>query len=135
MPCDFSLEAYYREDARQGEEYTLHRFPSGTLGFVKPEDTSVACCMKPGTVLIVSVQDREPESAEFKRLEFPVRGHYDGVFLSQRGPMSLQDLPVGTKATVVLLAGAKAPEDADLASHALPAAIPDALQTIAEVLG
>ena len=42
--CDYSLEIYRSRPAVQGEQYTLHRFRSGTIGFVAPADCTTAVC-------------------------------------------------------------------------------------------
>jgi hypothetical protein len=49
--CDYSLEAYRTRPARQGEHYTTHRFPSGTIGFIAPGDTVTAICLAYDTKL------------------------------------------------------------------------------------
>ncbi len=43
--CDYSLEFYRSRPAQQGEKYRTHRFPSGSVGFIAPGDTSTAVCM------------------------------------------------------------------------------------------
>ncbi len=43
--CDYSLELYRSRPAQQGEKYRTHRFPSGSVGFIAPGDTSTAVCM------------------------------------------------------------------------------------------
>ncbi len=76
--CDYSLEAYRSRPARQGEHYTTHRFPSGTIGFITPGDSVTAICMAYDTKLTLEdipqtvqhalgVQAREP--VIFSRLE------------------------------------------------------------------
>ena len=49
--CDYSLELYRSRPATQEEQYTLHRFPSGTMGFVAGTDCETAVCMPAGARL------------------------------------------------------------------------------------
>ena len=49
--CDYSLELYRSRPAAQEEQYTLHRFPSGTMGFVAGTDCETAVCMPAGARL------------------------------------------------------------------------------------
>src|SRR5260221_14164716 len=46
--CDYSLELYRSRPAAREEQYTLHRFPSGTMGFVAGSDCETAVCMPAG---------------------------------------------------------------------------------------
>jgi len=43
--CDYSLELYRSRPAVQEEQYTLRRFPSGTMGFTAGYDCDTAVCM------------------------------------------------------------------------------------------
>src|SRR5882762_11616364 len=43
--CDYSLELYRSRPAVQEEQYTLHRFPSGTMGFTAGHDCETAVCI------------------------------------------------------------------------------------------
>ena len=49
--CDYSLEMYRSRPGAIGEQYTLHRFRSGTLGFVDPADCTTAVCLPAGARL------------------------------------------------------------------------------------
>jgi hypothetical protein len=49
--CDYSLELYRSRQAVNEEHYTLHRFGSGTLGFVAEGDRTTAVCMPVGVRL------------------------------------------------------------------------------------
>jgi hypothetical protein len=49
--CDYSLEMYRSRPAALGEQYVLHRFRSGTLGFVDPADCTTAVCLPAGARL------------------------------------------------------------------------------------
>lgn len=105
--CDYSLEIYNSRPARKGEEYTLHRFPSGSKGFVSPGDPATAVCIAEDTRLRLSAI---PDSAEGLTGRGPVadvtfirrdHGPYrDGVRFADGLELSLQTLPAGTAATV-----------------------------------
>jgi hypothetical protein len=106
--CDYSLEAYRTRPARQGEHYTTHRFPSGTVGFVAPGDTVTAICLAYDTKLTLDdipqtiqqtlgVQESEPVT--FCRLETSL--FQDGVRFANGTETSLQRLGTGVKAYVV----------------------------------
>jgi hypothetical protein len=106
--CDYSLEAYRTRPARQGDHYTTHRFPSGTVGFIAPGDTVTAICLAYDTKLnlddipqavrdALNVQASEPVT--FTRLETSL--FQDGVRFASGAEISLQRLGTGVKAYVV----------------------------------
>ncbi|HEX9881776.1 MAG TPA: hypothetical protein VGA65_04630 [Hyphomicrobium sp.] len=106
--CDYSLEAYRTRPAREGEHYTTHRFPSGTVGFIAPGDTVTAICLAYDTKLnlddipqqvqqTVGVQASEPVT--FTRLETAL--FQDGVRFANGAEISLQRLGTGVNAYVV----------------------------------
>lgn len=112
--CDYSLETYRSRPAREGERYTLHRFPSGTKGFVSPGDCNTAVCLAPDTRLRLSeihyndgvlIRDRgldglgPVENATFIRRDR--NAHRDAVRFDNGVEISLQWLPSGTRATVL----------------------------------
>ncbi|MEL6423711.1 MAG: hypothetical protein AAFQ42_14890, partial [Pseudomonadota bacterium] len=49
--CDYSLEAYKTRPARAGETISTQRFPSGSIGFVGPENETVCVCLAADTRL------------------------------------------------------------------------------------
>jgi hypothetical protein len=49
--CDYSLYSVKSRPAKVGDKLTTRDFGTGTLGFVAPEDVSVAVCVRPGTEL------------------------------------------------------------------------------------
>ena len=113
--CDYSLEAYRSRPARQGEHYTSHRFPSGTIGFIAPGDPVTAICMAYDTKLTLEeipqtvqhalgVQASEP--VIFSRVENDL--FHDGVRFDNGAEVTLQRLGQGVKARV---------EDALLTPH------------------
>ena len=104
--CDYSLEAYRTRPARQGEEYTTHRFPTGTVGFVASGETVI--CMAYDTKLTlenipkevqVAVGVEASEPATFCRLENTL--YQDGVRFSNGVEISLQRLGPSVRAHVV----------------------------------
>jgi hypothetical protein len=85
--CDYSLEMYRSRPAAMGEQYVLHRFRSGTLGFVDPADCTTAVCLPAGASLRLQAISRRlqrtlclgpaPEAVMF-RLPFGPGVHRDG---------------------------------------------------------
>lgn len=105
--CDYSLEAYRSRPARESERYTLHRFPSGSKGFVSPGDCTTAVCMAPDTRLrladlpqVCDLHGLQPvEEATFIRLDD--EWYHDGLKFANGLEISLQRLPAGVTATIV----------------------------------
>ncbi len=100
--CDYSLEHYKSRSATVGDDLTLVRFSSGSKGFIRPNEADCPSCIKDGHLLQVTGLDGKARTAEYCRLE---QGPYhDGLlFEDDNLPTSLQDLPVGMKATVVMI--------------------------------
>jgi len=124
--CDYSLEAYRSRPARKGEQYTLHRFASGSVGFVSAGDCTTAVCVAPDTRLRLS-ELPEPvrqlhglqavEEVSFLRQD---GGYYrDGVRFSSGLELSLQRLPVGITATISAALEQQAPKLAEPAPREL----------------
>lgn len=106
--CDYSLEAYRSRPAKTGEEYQTHRFPSGSIGFVAPGDTSTAVCMACDTKLKLEDIPAEVqatygvkanEEVTFTRVE--PGPYHDGVRFASGVEVSLQRLGPGVKGWVV----------------------------------
>ena len=106
--CDYSLEHYQSRPARQGEEYVTHRFASGSIGFVAPNEPSVAVCMtcdmrlklQDLPVLMQARLKVAPvEVVTFTRLDSGL--YRDGVRFDNGQLLSLQDLGPGLKAELV----------------------------------
>lgn len=105
--CDYSLELYRSRPAAHGEEYQLHRFRSGTLGFADPTDCATAVCMAEGVRLRLhglaeSLQvslDVGPD-AEVTMVRLPFRGntHCDAVRFANGRELLLQHLNIGVSA-------------------------------------
>jgi hypothetical protein len=105
--CDYSLEIYRSRPAVQEEQYSLHRFRSGTVGFVHPADCHTAVCMPTGARLrLEGINETVQraycvgafESVVMMRLPFRGNTHRDGVRFSDGREVLLQSLNVGVSA-------------------------------------
>src|SRR5258708_27991743 len=99
--CDYSLELYRSRAAVQEEQYTLHRFPSGTMGFVAARDCETAVCMPAGARLhLAGIGDTvqrafavtASEDAVMTRLAVTRHSHRDAVPFAH-GPHGLLQRP------------------------------------------
>ena len=102
--CDYSLELYRSRPAAQEEQYTLHRFPSGTMGFVAGTDCETAVCMPAGARLSLegineTVQRAfsigPAEAVTMTRLEVTGHAHRDAVRFANGREVLLQSLNAG----------------------------------------
>lgn len=102
--CDYSLELYRSRPAAQEEQYTLHRFPSGTMGFVAGTDCETAVCMPAGARLSLegineTVQRAfsigPAEEVTMTRLEVTGHAHRDAVRFTNGREVLLQSLNAG----------------------------------------
>lgn len=102
--CDYSLELYRSRPAAQEEQYTLHRFPSGTMGFVAGTDCETAVCMPAGARLSLegineTVQRAfsigPAEQVTMTRLEVTGHAHRDAVRFGNGREVLLQSLNAG----------------------------------------
>ena len=107
--CDYSLELYRSRPATQGEQYTLHRFPSGTMGFVAGTDCETAVCMPAGARLSLqgineTVQRAfslgPAEEVTMTRLEVTGHAHRDAVRFGNGREVLLQSLNAGVTCTL-----------------------------------
>jgi hypothetical protein len=108
--CDYSLEMYRSRPALVGEQYVLHRFRTGTSGFVEPADCSTAVCMPSGARLrLEGFSERVQHAfslgrtAEVAMIRLPDRGsmHRDGVRFADGREVLLQSLNVGLSAVLL----------------------------------
>jgi hypothetical protein len=123
--CDYSLELYRSRPATQEEEYTLHRFPSGSMGFAGSTSGSVAgtkiliedcaVCMPAGARLSLRGLNEHVQQAwgvgpaeevTMTRLEVTGHAHRDAVRFSNGREVLLQSLNAGVTCTL-------APRDLD----------------------
>ena len=102
--CDYSLELYRSRPAAQEEQYKLHRFPSGTMGFVAGTDCETAVCMPAGARLSLegineTVQRAfsigPAEEVSMTRLEVTGHAHRDAVRFGNGREVLLQSLNAG----------------------------------------
>ncbi len=105
--CDYSLELYRSRPAVQEEQYTLHRFPSGTMGFVAGTDCQTAVCMPAGARLHLegineTVQRAfsigAAEEATMIRLDVTGHAHRDALRFANGREVLLQSLNAGISA-------------------------------------
>lgn len=105
--CDYSLELYRSRPAVQEEQYTLHRFPSGTMGFVAGTDCETAVCMPAGARLrLEGIGDTvqrafavgPAEDVVMTRLEVTGHAHRDAVRFANGREVLLQSLNAGVSA-------------------------------------
>jgi hypothetical protein len=105
--CDYSLELYRSRPAVQEEQYTLHRFPSGTMGFVAGTDCETAVCMPAGARLSLqgineTVQRAfsvgPAEQVTMIRLDVTGHAHRDAVRFANGREVLLQSLNAGVSA-------------------------------------
>jgi hypothetical protein len=108
--CDYSLEMYHSRPARAGERYVLHRFRSGSLGFVDPADCETAVCMPAGARLrLEGISPRVQLSCSLgqtaevvmTRVPFSGRVHRDGVRTASGRELLLQSLNPGVSAVLL----------------------------------
>lgn len=102
--CDYSLELYRSRPAAQEEQYTLHRFPSGTMGFVAGTDCETAVCMPAGARLSLEGINETvrrafsigpAEEVTMTRLEVTGHAHRDAVRFGNGREVLLQSLNAG----------------------------------------
>lgn len=108
--CDYSLQLYQSRPAVSGEQYTLHRFRSGTLGFIAGTDCSTAVCMPVGVRLRLEGLNKRLQRAfcvgpteEVVMIRLQVRDnfHRDGVRFGNGREVLLQGLNAGLSAMLV----------------------------------
>ena len=108
--CDYSLESYRSRPAVNEEQYTLHRFRSGTLGFIAATDCTTAVCIPAGARLrLVGLDERlqrtlrvgPSEEVIMIRLRLRDNMHRDGVRFGNGREVLLQSLNTGLSATLV----------------------------------
>ena len=108
--CDYSLELYQSRQAVNDEHYTLHRFGSGTLGFIAAGDCTTAICMPAGARLRLEGLDKRLqrslrvgaiEEVVMTRHPFRNHTHRDGVRFANGRNVVLQDLNAGLSAMLV----------------------------------
>jgi hypothetical protein len=108
--CDYSLELYRSRPAVQEEQYTLRRFPSGTMGFMAARDCETAVCIPADAHLRLegigeAVQQAYAvgavEDAVMIRMDGTAFAHRDAVRFANGREVLLQSLNAGIAATVI----------------------------------
>ncbi len=108
--CDYSLELYRSRPAVVEEQYSLHRFPSGTMGFVSARDCETAVCMPAdahlklegiGETVQRSFGVGPVEEVVMARLDVTGHAHRDAVRFANGKEVLLQSLNVGITAEMV----------------------------------
>ncbi|MEM7633083.1 MAG: hypothetical protein AAF299_00885 [Pseudomonadota bacterium] len=106
--CDYSLEMYRSQPAREGVSYETHRFPSHSIGFVDPRNVSTAICMACDMRLRLEGIPRQIQGAygvtadevvTFVNLETGT--YHDGVRFANGAEITLRQLGPGVKARVI----------------------------------
>jgi hypothetical protein len=110
--CDYSLEFYRSRPAAREEQYTLQRFPSGTMGFTAGRDCETAVCIPAdahlrlegiGETVQRTFAVRPVEEVVMTRMETGANAHRDAVMFSNGREVLLQNLNAGVTAVVVAL--------------------------------
>lgn len=106
--CDYSIEFYRSRPAREGEQYQITRFHTGSVGLASPGDCSTAVCVPYETRLRLEgipqdLQDRlgvgPAVDVTFAQVEC---GRYrDGIRLDDGTEVSLQRLQPGIRVSLV----------------------------------
>ncbi len=106
--CDYSLEMYRSQPAREGVSYETHRFPSHSIGFVDPRNPTTAVCMACDMQLKLDGIPKQIQSTygvsasevvTFASLDSGT--YHDGVRFAKGAEITLQQLGTGVKARVV----------------------------------
>jgi hypothetical protein len=108
--CDYSLELYRSRPAVEGEQYTLRRFPSGTMGFTAERDCETAVCLPAdaqlrlegiGEAVRLAHAVQPAEVVVMTRMDGTAFSHRDAVRFGNGREVLLQGLNAGIVATLV----------------------------------
>ena len=130
--CDYSLAEVRTRLAVEGEDLTVYRFPTGTLGFTSPAELErrpemrgwrswfslrqvpCAVCIPPGAQLVLrdipprlqsSLGIRAEEEVVFVQIGMDAGRHRDAVRFGNNQELLLQRLGEGQRARMVSLGG------------------------------
>jgi hypothetical protein len=130
--CDYSLAEVRNRLAVEGEELTVYRFPTGTLGFTSPDElrrqtlvrgwrswfsqrqVPCAVCIPPGATLILrdiparlqsALGVGEEEDVVFAQAGIDAGRHRDAVRFQNHQEVLLQRLAQGQRARVISMGG------------------------------
>jgi hypothetical protein len=105
--CDYSLEMYGSQPARETERYVTTRFPSGSIGLTSPGDCGTAVCVQYDTKLTLEGIPRDLQAcfgigavAEATFVSLELGAYRDGVKFGNGKCISLQQLNTGVGVTV-----------------------------------
>jgi len=107
--CDYSLELYRAVPAAAGEQYTLARFGTGSMGFTSGHNCDTAVCVPAdarlrlkgiGEPLQAALGVGSVEDVVMTRLETGL--HKDAVRFANGKTISLQSLNPGIKAEMLV---------------------------------
>lgn len=140
--CDYSLAEVRSRLAVEGEDLTVHRFPTGTLGFTSPAELQqrpelrgwrswfsprqvpCAVCLPPGAQLVLrdipsrlqsSLGLGTEEEVVFVQVGMDAGRHRDAVRFHNNQELLLQRLAEGQRARVISMGGDSASAEAELA--------------------
>ena len=108
--CDYSLELYRSRPATQDEQVSLHRFPSGTMGFVAGTNCETAVCLPAGARLhLAGISETvqrafsiaAAEDVTMTRLDISGHAHRDAVRFANGREVLLQSLNAGVTARLL----------------------------------
>ena len=108
--CDYSLELYRSRPATEEEQYTLRRFPSGTMGFTAARDCETAVCIPAdarlrlegiGEAMQQAYAVGPTEEVVMTRVEGGAYAHKDAVKFSNGREVLLQSFNAGVTAEVI----------------------------------
>lgn len=108
--CDYSLELYRSRPAVEGEQYTLRRFPSGTMGFTAERDCETAVCLPAdahlrlegiGETIRQAYVVNSTEEVTMARMDGTNFAHRDAVRFANGREVLLQGLNAGIVATLI----------------------------------
>jgi hypothetical protein len=140
--CDYSLAEVRTRLATEGEDLTIYRFPTGTLGFTSPAELQqrpelrgwrswfslrqvpCAVCIPPGARLVLhdiparlqsSLGLGTEEEVVFVQVGMDAGRHRDAVRFRNNQELLLQRLAEGQRARVVSMGGDSAGVEAEVA--------------------
>ena len=112
--CDYSLELYRAVPAVAGEQYTLARFASGSMGFTSGKTCDTAVCVPADAHLrLEGISETLQRTlnigpiAEVVMTRLDTGPHKDAVRFADGKVISLQSLNPGLTATLFIPRGAR----------------------------
>jgi hypothetical protein len=106
--CDYSLKEYRSKKAAKGDDLQLHKFGSGSKGFIMAGgDDTCAVCVSEDTLMTLTDPHGKERTALFAQRDVTGNSHRDGVIFEDDPNtfVLLQGVPLGTRAKIVALPG------------------------------